>query len=795
LEASPARLAQKEAIEDTLNYLLPLLKAEKQSIIAVNKKQIDVMNLDWQNVDKWETTQSPFIIYFWANFLEKNFDTAKITTKAHFSFGAQQVEAVLSIIHNGESNGYQCFSYKCEAAWPEAFLSASVDLTIDVGYDNNSEQKSLTKTFIIEGISAEGQSIIDFLTALDIDTQLSSDAWDYLNNQALKIDVLKTLDQLIPVQYKLNQIVKKVSKLQELYQGLAYKTLFFRLIKNDPTVLYELFKGHQKVVLKTDGPIEKSLQYLRDWSFPKNFEKEFLLPLSLKLEAVNKKIEAIHEKQALAEQNYIQARTDLELKNPIAANLLTHVYAITNIDKAFQTLRINYPEIIPPDGTDAFRLVLKEKDFIESILAELNNISTQYKEVSAAFLVTYKELYKGNGVLKDKILNTEATNFKKAAKKAKQDIPANLELRVFGKLKGVKLHTFLFDSIDALLKQADAFCDTFYKDFKRIRKDFLVIDTSTSENSIRAYNPVDDITGNFMDESNGDSIIVTYQHEKLPDTQLTDDQGINSEDVDQGALADCYFLSSVASLAQFAPETIYGGKDATIQGPNDKGEYTVKLYIPDGKNGTQRVSIQVKPSFLTKTIVKKNSKELNNSSTKSVLAQPNTEEEIWPLLLEKALAELEGSYSEITGKKKQISLRGSEILTGKKANYYPLNEGIEAPINALIELYQNTRKIPMTQFGTKSKLTPIEEETEAETELPKPASGEAYILYKDRIRLYADHLYYLKGISNATKGAEVFILQNPHNDTDGWLEKHGGTEITIDRNDLEKYFSNIILTP
>jgi hypothetical protein len=51
-----------------------------------------------------------------------------------------------------------------------------------------------------------------------------------------------------------------------------------------------LFKGHQKVVLKTDGPIEKSLQYLRDWSFPKNFEKEFLLPLSLKLEAVNKKI-------------------------------------------------------------------------------------------------------------------------------------------------------------------------------------------------------------------------------------------------------------------------------------------------------------------------------------------------------------------------------------------------------------------------------------------------------------------------------------------------------------------------
>jgi hypothetical protein len=330
----------------------------------------------------------------------------------------------------------------------------------------------------------------------------------------------------------------------------------------------------------------------------------------------SKKIEAIHEKQALAEQNYIQARTDLELKNPIAANLLTHVYAITNIDKAFQTLRINYPEIIPPDGTDAFRLVLKEKDFIESILAELNNISTQYKEVSAAFLATYKELYKGNGVLKDKILNTEATNFKKAAKKAKQDIPANLELRVFGKLKGVKLHTFLFDSIDALLKQADTFCDTFYKDFKRIRKDFLVIDTSASENSIRAYTPLDD----WEDEQSiSSSISTTYKHKVLKDDQLTDQQGINPEDVDQGALADCHFLSSVASLAQFSPETIYGGKDAIIQGPNDKGEYTVKLYIPDEKSGTQRVSIQVKPTFLTKTVVNTNNKDINETPEPTVM--------------------------------------------------------------------------------------------------------------------------------------------------------------------------------
>jgi hypothetical protein len=130
-----------------------------------------------------------------------------------------------------------------------------------------------------------------------------------------------------------------------------------------------------------------------------------------------------------------------------------------------------------------------------------------------------------------------------------------------------------------------------------------------------------------------------------------------------------------------------------------------------------------------------------------------------------------------------------------KANYYKINDGIDAPINALIELYQTTGKIPMTQFGTKLNLKPTKEETEAEKKLPKPASGEAYILYKDRIRLYADHLYYLKDISNTTKGAETFLLQNPHNDTDGWLEKHGGSEITIDRNELERYFQNIIITP
>jgi hypothetical protein len=159
------------------------------------------------------------------------------------------------------------------------------------------------------------------------------------------------------------------------------------------------------------------------------------------------------------------------------------------------------------------------------------------------------------------------------------------------------------------------------------------------------------------------------------------------------------------------------------------------------------------------------------------------------------LAELEGSYSEITGKKKQISLVGSEILTGKKANHYKVNEGIDAPINALIELYNTTGKIPMTQFGTKLNLKLTEEEKEAEKDLQKPASGEDYVLYRGRIRLYADHLYYLKGISDSTKGAETFLLQNPHNDTDGWLEKHGGSEITIDRNELEKYFRNIIITP
>ena len=75
------------------------------------------------------------------------------------------------------------------------------------------------------------------------------------------------------------------------------------------------------------------------------------------------------------------------------------------------------------------------------------------------------------------------------------------------------------------------------------------------------------------------------------------------------------------------------------------------------------------------------------------------------------------------------------------------------------------------------------------------ASDLAYILYKDRIRLYANHLYYLKDIPDSTKGAETFLLQNPHNDTDGWLEHHGGSEITIDRTELENYFENIIITP
>ncbi len=494
-----------------------------------------------------------------------------------------------------------------------------------------------------------------------------------------------------------------------------------------------------------------------------NFEKDYLVPLKNNLTLINEKIALIETARQEAQANYQTALETLQTKSATGAALLTHIYAITHIDKAFETLKMNHPIIVDPDGTDAFQLVRQPQAVVQAIQQELEVIKGNYSSTSTALLTTYLTLYKNTkGKLDDKVLAEEAKALAKQAKKEKRElVPLTLYIdQPKNPQKPLLLDAFIFESITALVEQANLFYTTFKGDFARIYRDFSAIDASQSELSIKAYDPLyRDITGkDSIDTNTGDS--TTYDHYNSSFDELVDKKGINPEDVDQGGLGDCYFLSSVASLAQADPQKIYGGEDAIIQGPNKEGIYTVRLYIPDENNAPKRVRIAVDPSFLRKTVTKKNAPANESPETSILLAQPSGKE-MWVQLLEKALAQLEGSYQEIEGDKKDINYRGIQFLTGQDIKYHDLDKGVDPAIEELLELYAATGKVPIAQFGTKtiSALKKAQEEAnqtitaeDSEKKKEQPASGESYILYSDKERLYANHAYSLKAIASTAAG-------------------------------------------
>ena len=120
---------------------------------------------------------------------------------------------------------------------------------------------------------------------------------------------------------------------------------------------------------------------------------------------------------------------------------------------------------------------------------------------------------------------------------------------------------------------------------------------------------------------------------------------IEARDIAQGELGDCWFMSSVAALAQ-RPELIQ--KVFKTKSANPDGFYELYYY----HNGQKKVM------FLDDHVVTKNGE--------ACFAKPNGEE-IWVILLEKLLAKFEGGFNNIDG-----GFCGDALtfLTGGVTQYY-----------------------------------------------------------------------------------------------------------------------------
>jgi hypothetical protein len=116
-------------------------------------------------------------------------------------------------------------------------------------------------------------------------------------------------------------------------------------------------------------------------------------------------------------------------------------------------------------------------------------------------------------------------------------------------------------------------------------------------------------------------------------------------------LGNCYFLSALASLAEY-PERIK--KLFLTKETNKAGVYAMKLYI----NG------------LTPTIVVDDFIPFHNESLKPAFSKARGPE-LWVMLLEKAWAKINGSYENTIAGSTSEAFR---VLTGAPVDYYDHDE-------------------------------------------------------------------------------------------------------------------------
>jgi hypothetical protein len=143
-----------------------------------------------------------------------------------------------------------------------------------------------------------------------------------------------------------------------------------------------------------------------------------------------------------------------------------------------------------------------------------------------------------------------------------------------------------------------------------------------------------------------------------------DGADVHWNDIDQGGLGDCYFMSAMGSVAQQDPDVI---RNAIRD--NGDGTYTVRFYERQG-NGPlgigglfgsysyNPVEIRVTPDFPMR----------DGQPVFAGMPDSNgAQRELWPALMEKAYAQYSGSYGAIEGGN---PARAMELLTGRPSEEY-----------------------------------------------------------------------------------------------------------------------------
>lgn len=163
--------------------------------------------------------------------------------------------------------------------------------------------------------------------------------------------------------------------------------------------------------------------------------------------------------------------------------------------------------------------------------------------------------------------------------------------------------------------------------------------------------------------------------------------GISPNDPLQGQLGDCYLISSLAAVAQKHPELL----EKNVK-TNRDGTYTVTLFTrPDLTKPAQPVQVTVDGQFPTK-----------NGSLEYISAREK--KELWPLVYEKAYAQLKGSYGNIEG---GMGANALTAITGSNPSFFAVSADAMKPDDVWNKLTDATKGGGCVVADSKSFGSPV----------------------------------------------------------------------------------------
>lgn len=210
-------------------------------------------------------------------------------------------------------------------------------------------------------------------------------------------------------------------------------------------------------------------------------------------------------------------------------------------------------------------------------------------------------------------------------------------------------------------------------------------------------------------------------------------------DIDQGAIGDCYYMSSVGALVDSHPELFaLNGDQSIVKEKGDK--FIVTLHLRQDKDSLKRTPKEIEVS--KKALMDSRPNMTNNGNP---IYAGKADGELWVIALERALAQEMGGFDNIVGGK---SNNAFEMLTGKTATTVQLatltgsaNEQRQYILSNLQNAQDNS--YPVTLSTTGSGEIPINI-TDANGNAETLLQGHAYTFQKinsagNAITLYDPH--------------------------------------------------------